>query len=70
MIKVMEVYKDGKKLVVVVGADDPNELMEAKTADKALVTAMKKGYKECLHIGVIHVRGQNNLAFRRFTFIR
>lgn len=70
MITIMEVEKIGRKLIVTVGADDPNELLETETADKALKAAHRKGYKECLHIGKIHVRGQSSLAFRRFTFIR
>lgn len=70
MIKITEVEKLGNKLRITIGADDPNELMESKTADKALKAALKRGFKEVNHIGNIRVFGQNSLATRRFTFTR
>lgn len=70
MIKLTDVYKNGTKLVVTIGADDPNELQETKTADLAYKIANKKGFKEINHIGNIYCNGQSELATRRFTFTR
>lgn len=70
MIKITEVTKVGKNLIVTVGADDPNELMEERTADLAYKTASRKGFKEINHIGNVHCYGQSRLATRRFTFTR
>jgi hypothetical protein len=69
---VIELYKEdrGRKLVVIVGADEPLLLEKKEANELAMKVAHKNGFHKANGKGEVQVHGQNALATREFYYER
>ncbi|PLR98487.1 hypothetical protein [Bacillus sp. T33-2] len=70
-IKLIQIVKEDSKIKVVLGADNPQDLLSEETAQFAKDKAELK-FNRPFHMAAVSdvtVRGQNELAYREYYFI-